>query len=123
MAMNENEGGSAYPPNPGVKSGSCLIDGFHALTDIHPSYWNAYKTDWSVFGNERMELRETLESFDPSLPRFGAGKLREKLSAAQSSIESLLSAMDSRAASEQELRELGSKWKSLEAEYRARSNI
>ena len=27
--------------------------------------------------------------------------------------------MDSRAASEQELRELGSKWKSLEAEYRA----
>ncbi len=47
----------------------------------------------------------------------------EKLSAAQSSIESLLSAMDSRAASEQELRELGSKWKSLEAEYRARSNI
>lgn len=52
-----------------------------------------------------------------------AGKLREKLSAAQSSIESLLSAMDSRAASEQELRELGSKWKSLEAEYRARSNI
>ena len=81
------------------------------------------KTDWSVFGNERMELRETLESFAPSLPRFGAGKLREKLSAAQSSIESLLSAMDSRAASEQELRELGSKWKSLEAEYRARSNI
>lgn len=50
-------------------------------------------------------------------------RLREKLSAAQSSIESLLSAMDSRAASEQELRELGSKWKSLEAEYRARSNI
>ncbi|WP_347090039.1 hypothetical protein, partial [Streptococcus mutans] len=69
------------------------------------------------------ELRETLESFNPSLPRFGAGKLREKLSAAQSSITSLLSAMDSRAASEQELREYESKWKSLEAEYRARSNI
>lgn len=79
--------------------------------------------DWSPFGAEREQLRETLRSFDPSLPRFGAGKLREKLSAAQSSIESLLSAMDSRAASEQELRELGSKWKSLEAEYRARSNI
>lgn len=31
--------------------------------------------------------------------------------------------MDSRAASEQELREYESKWKSLEAEYRARSNI
>ena len=81
------------------------------------------KTDWSVFGNERTELRETLESFNPSLPRFGAGKLREKLSAAQSSITSLLSAMDSRAKSEQELRECESKWKSLEAEYRARSNI
>lgn len=43
MAMNGNEGGSAYPPNPDVKSGSCLIAGFHALTDIRPSYWNAYK--------------------------------------------------------------------------------
>lgn len=32
-------------------------------------------------------------------------------------------ALDSRAASEQELRECESKWKSLEAEYRARSNI
>ena len=41
MAMNKNEGGSAYPPNPDVKSGSCLIAGFHALTDIRPSYWNA----------------------------------------------------------------------------------
>ena len=81
------------------------------------------KTDWSVFGNERTELRETLESFNPSLPRFGAGKLREKLSAAQSSITSLLSAMDSRAKSEQELREYESKWTSLEAEYHARSNI
>lgn len=42
MGTNENEGGSAYPPNPDVKSGSCLIAGFHALTDIRPSYWNAY---------------------------------------------------------------------------------
>ena len=41
----------------------------------------------------------------------------------QSSITSLLSAMDLRAASEQELRECESKWKSLEAGYRARSNI
>lgn len=64
-----------------------------------------------------------MESFAPSLPRFGAGKLREKLSAAQSSIESLLSAMDSREESERQLRELSSKWKSLEAEYHARSNI
>ena len=45
MAMNGNEGGSAYPPNPDVKSGSCLIAGFHALTDIRPSFWNAYKAE------------------------------------------------------------------------------
>lgn len=44
-SMNENEDGSAYPPNQDVKSGSCLIAGFHALTDIRPSYWNAYKTE------------------------------------------------------------------------------
>lgn len=152
------------PENGGLKSGPCLIAGFHALSCTSPSYYNPYrgvnkntlsvdmvrlsltfkgdrgewlsrkgaqltdcdemsKTDWSVFGNERTELRETLESFNPSLPRFGAGKLREKLSAAQSSITSLLSAMDLRVASEQELRECESKWKSLEAEYRARSNI
>lgn len=45
MAMNRNEGGSAYPPNPDVKSGSCLIAGFQPLTVVHPSYWNAYKTE------------------------------------------------------------------------------
>lgn len=45
MAMNGNEGGSAYPPNPDVKSGSCLIAGFQPLTVVHPSYWNAYKTE------------------------------------------------------------------------------
>lgn len=71
----------------------------------------------------RTGLRETLQSFAPSLPMFGAGKLRGKLSAAQSSIGSALSAMDSRAESEQTLREYGSRWRSLEAEYRARSNI
>jgi hypothetical protein len=43
--MNGNEGGSAYPPNPDVKSGSCLIAGFHALSVIRPSYWNAYKAE------------------------------------------------------------------------------
>lgn len=48
MAMNGNEGGSAYQPNPDVKSGPCLIAGFHALTDIRPSYWNAYKAEKSV---------------------------------------------------------------------------
>ena len=45
MAMNGNEGGSAYPPNPDVKSGSCLIVGFQPLTVVHPTYWNAYKTE------------------------------------------------------------------------------
>lgn len=45
MAMNENEGGSAYPPNPDVKSGSCLIAGFQPLTVFCPSYWNAYKAE------------------------------------------------------------------------------
>lgn len=45
MAMNGNEGGSAYPPNPDVKSGSCLIAGFQPLTVFHPSYWNAYKAE------------------------------------------------------------------------------
>ena len=45
MAMNGNEGGSAYPPNQDVKSGSCLIAGFQPLTVVHPSYWNAYKTE------------------------------------------------------------------------------
>lgn len=65
--IDEDENG---PENGGMKSGPCLIAGFHAL-----------------------------------------------------SCTSLLSAMDLRAASEQELRECESKWKSLEAEYRARSNI
>lgn len=44
-SMNKNEGGSAYPPNPDVKFGSCLIAGFQPLTVVHPSYWNAYKAE------------------------------------------------------------------------------
>ena len=42
-SMNENEGGSAYPPNPDAKSGSCLIAGFHALSCTSPSYYNPYR--------------------------------------------------------------------------------
>lgn len=58
MAMNKNEGGSAYPPNPDVKSGSCLIAGFHALTDIRPSYWNAYKAEsGATFSIDMVRLR------------------------------------------------------------------
>lgn len=51
MAMNKNWGGSVYPPNPEVaktgemKSGSCLIAGFHQKSGTHPSYWNAYQTE------------------------------------------------------------------------------
>ena len=60
----------------------------------------------SAFGKERTGLRETLRSFDPSLPRFGAGKMREKLSAAQSSIQSLLDAQERREQLEEQLRSL-----------------
>ena len=40
--IDEDENG---PENGGMKSGPCLIAGFHALTDIRPSYWNAYKAE------------------------------------------------------------------------------
>lgn len=62
--------------------------------------------DWSPFGAEREQLRETLRSFDPSLPRLGAGKLRDALSAAQSSIQSLLDAQEQREQLERQLRSL-----------------
>ena len=62
--------------------------------------------DWSPFGAEREQLRETLRSFDPSLPRLGAGKLRGALSAAQSSIQSLLDAQERREQLERQLRSL-----------------
>ena len=42
-SMNENEGSSAYPPNPDVKSGPSLIAGFHALSCTSPSYYNPYR--------------------------------------------------------------------------------
>lgn len=44
-SMNKNEGSSAYPPSADVKSVSCLIVGFQPLTVVHPSYWDAYKTE------------------------------------------------------------------------------
>lgn len=123
--MNENEGGSAYPPNPDVKSVPCLIGGFQPLTVVHPSYWNAYKTEsGATFSIDMVRLKLSFingkgEWLSTHAQTFDC----DSMSAAQSSITSLLSAMDSRAASEQELRECESKWKSLEAEYRARSNI
>lgn len=61
MGMNENEGGSAYPPNPDVKSGSCLIAGFQPLTVVHPSYWNAYKTEsGATFSIDMVRLDDVL---------------------------------------------------------------
>ena len=56
MAMNGNEGGSAYPPNPDVKSGSCLIAGFQPLTVVHPIYWNAYKTESGATFSQTRQL-------------------------------------------------------------------
>lgn len=73
--MNENEGGSAYPPNPDVKSGSCLIAGFQPLTVFHPSYWNAYKAascghmlahyrrDESSLGRENIDPTRTKDNY------------------------------------------------------------
>ena len=57
------------------------------------------------------------------MPMFAGSRMRDAASAAKSSIQSLLDAMDSREESERQLREYSSRWKSLEAEYRDRSNI
>ena len=38
--IDEDENG---PENGGMKSGPCLIAGFHALNDISPSYYNPYR--------------------------------------------------------------------------------
>ena len=62
--------------------------------------------DWSLFGREREQLRETLRSFDPSLPRFAGTGVRGALSAAQSSIQSLLDAQERREQLEPQLRSL-----------------
>lgn len=42
----------------GMKSGPCLIVGFHALSDTHTSYWNPYHTDsGSIFSVDMVRLR------------------------------------------------------------------
>lgn len=38
--IDEDENG---PENGGMKSGPCLIAGFHALNDTSPSYYNPYR--------------------------------------------------------------------------------
>lgn len=41
-----------------MKSGPCLIAGFHALTDMHPSYWNPYRCDSTeVFSIDMVRLK------------------------------------------------------------------
>ena len=48
--IDEDENG---PENGGMKSGPCLIAGFQPLTVVHPSYWNAYKTEsGATFSND-----------------------------------------------------------------------
>lgn len=114
------------PENGGLKSGPCLIAGFHALSCTSPSYYNPYRgVNKNTLSVDMVRLSLTFKGDRGEwLSRKGAQLTDcDEMSAAQSSITSLLSAMDSRAASEQELRECESKWKSLEAEYRARSNI
>lgn len=52
MPMNQNDEGVE------MKSGPCLIAGFHALNDIRPSYWNCYRTDsGSVLSVDMVRLR------------------------------------------------------------------
>ena len=48
MAGSESkqiDGTENGPENGGMKSGPSLIAGFQPLTVVHPSYWNAYKTE------------------------------------------------------------------------------
>ena len=72
--------------------------------------------DWSPFGNEKERLLGTLRSFDPSLPRLGAGKLRTGLESAQSSIASLMDAVRSERESKAALSALESESRRLERE-------
>lgn len=102
MAMNENEGGSAYPPNPDVKSGSCLIAGFHALTDMCDGEWDAGQVvahwpqvhawhsdentrDWvrvvGIMLAEKAERGEEVETLINMLGRGSRPKVREFLRA------------------------------------------
>ena len=55
---------------------------------------------------ERTGLRETLRNWNPSLPMFAGSRVRDALSAAQSSIQSLLDAQERREQLERQLRSL-----------------
>ena len=56
---------------------------------------------------ERTGLRETLRNWNPSLPMFAGSRVRDALSAAQSSIQSLLDAQERREQLERQCEELG----------------
>ena len=48
MAGSESkqiDGTENGPENGGMKSGPSLIAGFHQLSEVRPSYWNAYKAE------------------------------------------------------------------------------
>lgn len=57
MAAQEDSGTG------GMKSGSCLIAGFHVVNDTHPSYWNPKQTDsGEVFSIDMVRLRLSFKS-------------------------------------------------------------
>jgi hypothetical protein len=72
-----------------------------------PAYVKVYdKAAELHLDTDKVQLRETLRSFDPSLPRFAGTRVRDALSAAQSSIQSLLDAQERREQLERQLRSL-----------------
>lgn len=83
--IDEDENG---PENGGMKSGPCLIAGFHALSCTSPSYYNPYR------GVNKNTLSVDMV------------RLSLTLSAAQSSIQSLLDAQERREQLERQLRSL-----------------
>lgn len=113
--IDEDENG---PENGGLKSGPCLIAGFHALSCTSPSYYNPYrgvnKNTLSVdmvrlsltFKGDRGEWLSRTGAQLTDCDEMSAGKLRDALSAAQSSIQSLLVAQEQREQLERQLRSL-----------------
>lgn len=66
---------------------------------------SASSGDWSRFGKRRDGLRRTLRSWKPSLPSLTSSTTRDALRSAESSMKSLLDAMDSEDELSRSLRE------------------
>ena len=66
---------------------------------------SASSGDWSRFGKRRDGLRRTLRSWKPSLPSLSGSTARDALRSAESSMKSLLDAMDSEDELSRSLRE------------------